>query len=182
MSPDQLGLDPARQIGFAHASVDPFRPQDLVVPPGLVSAPPACPETTHGTVEAAIFLQHVSSNAAGDILLVCGGCGYETVYRIVAGTFEPRPFRVYPDGFRPPRFGTAEAAAPPTPRAVASKQKAPAKGRLLSSADAAKQSGLSMATIRAALGAGRLRALKRDGVYKIQADALAEFMAARESG
>lgn len=175
MVPENMGLDPGTG-GFAHASIDPFRPQDLLVPPGLISAPPACPEPAHAT-EAAVFLQHVNSNLAGDILLVCGGCGYETVYRVATGAFEPRPFRVYAAGFHPPRIGTA---SPGSASPVRQKRAIGTAKRLLSSKEAATQAGISLPTIRAALRTGRLTALKRDGVYRIRPEALAAYLAARE--
>ena len=75
----------AAEIGFA-APIDPFKPSDLVPPPGVTSKPPACPVCQ-------TFLFPIDMNPAGDMLFEClnGDGHYEAVYRVGTGRYEPRP-------------------------------------------------------------------------------------------
>jgi hypothetical protein len=65
-----------------HASAgDPFRPQDVILPPGVSSVPPCCPLCT-------TLLHYVDMNAAGDFLFECLNDGYLAVYRAGSAEWE----------------------------------------------------------------------------------------------
>ncbi len=76
-------------------ALDPFKPQDIIQPSGLMQTPPRCPG------HEAVFLQAVNQNQVGDILFTCLYEGYEAVYRVLTGKFEPRPGRET-EGWVPP--------------------------------------------------------------------------------
>jgi len=78
---------------------DPFRPADRVTPYSDAFVPPACPRH-----ENEVLLYAVNQNDKGDGLFACYTCGYETVYRVGSGHFEPRPGREV-QGWMPPRIG-----------------------------------------------------------------------------
>jgi len=93
----------AEEVGFT-ALVDPFKPSDLVPPPGVTSRPPACPICQ-------TFLFPIDMNGAGDMLFEClnGDGHYETVFRVASNTYEPRPNIERPD-WKPPLFKSNTAA------------------------------------------------------------------------
>ncbi len=96
-------------------ALDPMRPADIVAPPGASAGmPPRCP-LCHS------LLQAIFQNAKADTLFECLYDGYEAVYRVGAGLWEPRPRRAS-DGWSPPRHGekpegsvAGRTAAPPAP-------------------------------------------------------------------
>lgn len=65
---------------------DPLRPNDIVLPAGVQTAPPNCPVCD-------VLLYPVTVNEKGDILFEClnGDGHYEAVFRVVSNTWEPRP-------------------------------------------------------------------------------------------
>jgi hypothetical protein len=114
----------AAAVGFGVA-LDPLRPRDLVVPPGLASVPPTCPEC--GTL-----LHPVDNNPAGDVLFECLNGNlmtaghYSAVFRVATRTWDQHPaFRRAdwiapgarrPDGTVVSAAEVAAAPAPPRPR------------------------------------------------------------------
>jgi hypothetical protein len=114
----------AAAVGFGVA-LDPLRPRDLVVPPGLASVPPTCPEC--GTL-----LHPVDNNPAGDVLFECLNGNlttaghYSAVFRVATRAWDQHPaFRRAdwippgarrPDGTVVSAAEVAAAPAPPRPR------------------------------------------------------------------
>jgi len=153
------------RMNFAMGSPNPFRPiEDIQVAREILAI--ACPSAvcTRQSSEAAVFLHPVSQNEHGDILLTCGNwaCGYETVLRVATRTFEPRPGRPT-EGFVAPELPSQRKQ--PVTKAPATRR--PQTAKLLTLAQAAEQSGLPLRSLRRAVRKGKLRALKRDGEYRV---------------
>ena len=106
-------LDPQfLETRFMMGSPNPFRPIDdiqVAKETGSLTCPTTlCQDAVDQNKNpVAVFLYPVSENEHKDLLLICNRCGYEVVYRVRTGKFEPRPGRVYPEGFIAPRMRVA---------------------------------------------------------------------------
>lgn len=153
-------------------ALDPFRPQDISVPPGVTTAPPICPsKTCIAHKDKTLYFLYVNNvNAEGDVLLSCLNCGYEAVYRIKADTYEPRPGREV-DGWNAPYLGTAQLlqkvqAGEPTKVKTLEPAKTDANPEprpyesLLTVKEAAKHSKKDVGTLYWAIKHGQLKATK----------------------
>jgi hypothetical protein len=69
---------------FASGVADPFRPRDIIVPPGVSQVPPCCPSCF-------VLLQAINVNPKGDLLFECMSDGYQAVYRVSTNEWEQRP-------------------------------------------------------------------------------------------
>lgn len=100
-------------VAFGTA-MDPFKPTEVLRAPGSsFGIPPRCP-TCHS------LLQAIAQNATGDLLVECLFDGYEAVYRMGRGLWEPRPRegQTGPPGWLPPRFGETPEVSTPGPTAA----------------------------------------------------------------
>ncbi len=67
--------------------------------PAADGLPPCCPRCRVGPFR--VFLASIRPNHAGDEYFECLGCGYEAIYRVRTGQFEPCPWGSA-DGWQPP--------------------------------------------------------------------------------
>jgi len=67
-------------------ALDPFRPSEVLPPPGLAERPPYCPICQTDT-----FLYPTIRGQHDDLLFACLNCGYEAVWRIATNEWDPRP-------------------------------------------------------------------------------------------
>ncbi len=84
-------------------AMDPFRPAEIVPPPGIATMPPLCPTCS-------VFLHAINQNPAGDVLFECLADGYYAVYRVSNGTWQQRPGHESSD-WKPPLVGAAPKPA-----------------------------------------------------------------------
>lgn len=174
-------MDPQMlKMNFAMGSPNPFRPiEDIQVAREAMAI--TCPSNICKNMsgEAAVYLHPVSQNEVGDILLACGNwsCGYEAVLRVGPPVrFEPRPGRPV-DTFVAPVLQSQKQRKQPVmkkgkavkqARATRATQPAkPAPQKAITLAAAATLLKVSLRTLRRAVRKGKLRALKRDGEYRV---------------
>lgn len=117
-------------------ALDPFKPADIVNAPGSsTGAPPHCPNC-HS------LIQPIVQNAQGDTLFECLFDGYETVFRIGAQVWEPRPQREAAT-WRPPVFGEAPATSTSGPVARGNRPETDASSAAVSPSAASVQAEMA---------------------------------------
>jgi hypothetical protein len=176
-------------------ALDPFRPTEILTPPGVATRPPICPsDICISQVESVVyFLYVVNTNNKGDALLTCLNCGYEAVYRVEEGKYAPRPGRPA-ERWKPPILSLKEAkhiakgGVTPTPKVARGVKKAagvkaaqPDKAAVDTDPEyspklAAEHAKKSLDTIYEAIRLKRLKALKKDGKTTIKHKDLQDYL------
>jgi len=180
MNEDKQGLA-APAFGVA---LDPFRPHDIQTPPGVSGRPPICPSITclANQEQIVYFLYINNSNAKGDVLLTCLNCGYETVFRVSTGAYEPRPGRDAAQ-WNPPvldlklakKIAAGKASVPVAQKAVVTSA-VQLNAMLLTIKEAAAQAKKTPDTMYEAIRLGRLKATKKDGKVTLKQKDLALYL------
>lgn len=189
----------AEQKATFGVALDPFRPTEILTPPGVSGRPPICPsDLCLSQAETMLYFLYINNtNNKGDVLLTCLNCGYETVYRLEQDRYEPRPGRPA-EGWKPPvldvkvakRFAKGEVVAAPKAAKAPKSGKAskvgavpalatpaaPAQQAVYSVKDAALQSGKSLDTLYEAVRLKRLKVSKVDGAVVVKQKDLVQYL------